>query len=425
MTDFFCEDDKGDTLSLIDISGVETFEEYVSLVTSIISKRGEAIFHILQDNAGVLLNTAESKKEDQLPANIEQQSHDYQKAYDVDANTAVKMAEYHIVLQFLDARDTLLDDWNQKISEAEQTERNLEYEFQDKMQSLKHDRDLKLHMKELVASKPKLRSFLIGLLFEVILGWLMGFAVWRVVRFAIERFGNYYSNTHNLSPAYIQEHGLPFIIRFLRFVLSLQPYFYIALLVGLLLIVPYQDWKSEKKWRRERNEEHEEIANKYNQKEREVTEAYDSSINAQKSEIEKLKKMADESINAFDTNNRQIVELYQSIPNEYQSKYTIATLLSYFYKERANSFKEAFELLDNQRHREYLEKQARQAAVYARRAADAQAETARAAQESAKRQAEMARATRDAVELQNRLLEDQKREQERHNREIEYRYNRK
>ena len=111
------------------------------------------------------------------------------------------------------------------------------------------------------------------------------------------------------------------------------------------------------------------------------------------------------------------------IPSEYQRANDVTQLVNFVETKRADNFKEAYELLENLKHHQMLEEQARrsaeaaeQEAEYKRQAAEQERKVAQAKIENSERQAEEARNQSQMLEQQlieqNQKLAEQNRQLE-------------
>ena len=91
------------------------------------------------------------------------------------------------------------------------------------------------------------------------------------------------------------------------------------------------------------------------------------------------------------------------IPSEYQGANDVTQLVNFVETKRADNFKEAYELLENLKHHQMLEEQARRSAKAAEREAEYKRQVAQAKIENSERQAEEAR--NRSLMLEQQLME--------------------
>ena len=91
------------------------------------------------------------------------------------------------------------------------------------------------------------------------------------------------------------------------------------------------------------------------------------------------------------------------IPSEYQRANDVTQLVNFVETKRADNFKEAYELLENLKHHQMLEEQARRSAEAAEREAEYKRQVAQAKIENSERQAEEAR--NRSLMLEQQLME--------------------
>lgn len=126
---------------------------------------------------------------------------------------------------------------------------------------------------------------------------------------------------------------------------------------------------------------------------------------------DKLLDQYNEKLAILDDNNEYIMELGGQLPAEYQNYSDAYDIIENILDGKVDTFKESYEKFENDKHRRVMEEEAMKGTVAAEEVARMQQQAAQANIDNAKRQSEIA---------EQHLIET-----ERHNREVEYRQDRK
>lgn len=415
---------RDDGYYIIDLENSETFEDYVSTVTEIIVKRGRTIWSKLtgideefSEKTDVNLPDETNEFDERLTEKLTNLSNQFETKYKVDTRTANKMAEFSEVEQFLRAKEELENEWNEK-------ENDLEKERSKGVSKLNNESSNKIH--EIENNQYPLKDFN----FVSLWTWPIFFIGWRLVKGIIKL---YYQSTYRREvydiPPFL---NAPISLDIYKGMQLLEPVFYLILFGTLIWSIYHRirykvyrmRWYKKKSiFKQQQIEMIEKIRDEYNKN-------IESSNEVYASKKEALDEFYKDKRDSFIAKHKKVVDLYDSIPESYQNHSDISTILSYIRDERADNFKEAYELIDNKHHRNRLEREAIRATTYAQQAADKQEQMAYTIKENAERQIEATKAaaeaqsqvTKAAAEAQVQVARDLNWETERHNREVEKRW---
>lgn len=352
LRDFFIMGGDGN-FSIVDLNNSNSFEEYVSKITKIIAKRGETIWKELNKISDFQKNN--NGKE--LHEIIAQKSAEYKIKYKIDDKTADKLAELVEIEIFFNTRNSIINKKTIKIDEIEQ-------KYSSEVSDVQN-------------------TNYINKKFEWLKWW-----IWPILFIGWGWFYNIYSNHLGLLH---YSKKIEFKTNLLHFSSNL---FYLFFWILLISIITYRINYNKKigDFEQDRIKQIESIKKRLDNK------------------IENISKIYNEKIELFDIQNTKIIELFHSFPENYQNEYDISSLIFYIKNGRADNLKEAYEVLENEKHRQRLELEAERQTWVAEETAR---EQRRAAQESV-----------DNARRQTQAAEELTRETERHNREIESQWNR-
>lgn len=369
------EEDDDSFYSQKDLSGQESFEDYVKMVTQIVHNRGLVMWSIL--NGGQYLTEPYEDENQSLQAgrdksgNIEQELDEISTAfasdYKVDRRTSDKVAQLSVFHRYLVGVG------------------NINNEYIDKVNKLtdKYDQKFEVLSKKTITKR-----------FDWIQWWY-----WVVFFFAsaiIFAFvGDHIQRTYWATPKLM---GYQRIFDAVHTIIRLL--FWGGLLSKIVYDIKFhrksEDFESQKE------EDLKKLKDQYEQNEKELTNKYADKLSQYEEEHADYK-----SVGSF-------------LPEKYQNPNDVMVLYNNFIEGRATTLPGSYEVLENIRHRE-------QVVAEQRRRADAAEETERARQRAIEqeeyRRDQVAQATADSAARQAEAAESAAREAERHNREVESRWN--
>lgn len=357
LRDFFLFEEDEENCTFIELSDSENFEEYVSKVTKIITNRGQEIWIKLTQNDNELFDEKHNRDEEKLIDKISKKSSNYRIKYKLDDTTANKLAELVEIENFFNNRNSLIDEQNNQIEEMKDT-------YSIKTSNVKG-------------------TFYIKKKFEWLKWW-----IWPILFIGWGWFYNIYSNhLRNLRYSKSIEYKV-------KLLYSSSNMFYLLFWISLISIIIYRN-------------KHNKKAKNFEQKKLEEIENLETTLNKK---IKTLSEKNNVNLENFDTDNKEIINLFYALPENYQNEEDVSSLIFFIKNRRADNFKEAYEVLENEKHRQRLELEARRQTWIA--------------EETAREQDRAAQEAIDNARLQTQAAEELTRETERHNREIESRWNR-
>lgn len=349
LEDYIISSEEEEYSTICNLSDCDTFEEYVSMAAQLIEQRGRRIWNKLK-NEEILVEDTSAISYENLQKKLQNLSERFKYRYSVDHKTAMKMAE---IIEYSDT----ITDLEKIYSNYREVDLDLNAGYEEKMR------------------QESLRSL------TKKFGWTRWW-YWIVLYIVVPMFIHLIFNLIKFD----QFHDKWEMTR------TVTRLFYGVFWVSLVSKVIYnlRFLKSESEFEKEKSGNIEYLKETLERK------------------ANKLKSTYSSKITTFNKVHKEELNLGYSLPEKYRNTSDIYSLIMYIKEGRADNFKEAYELLENFKHRDKIESEASIATIIAQNAANAQRSASIAIEKSAERQAQAA--------------ESQARETERHNREVESRW---
>lgn len=375
LDDFFenRQDENGAKyLSVILLSEISTFEQYVRTVAEITGKRGQLIWGTLQKM--INQETLPLKPDDELSEPLSEVIHEYdlrigepniteaeqyyEQTCNLSTSTNLKLAKIYLYSHYLAAADSLVDIYQSKVDDLSN-----------------------IYRKKL--SDEKSRFLKRRFTWTRWWYWPILFLVGGIAENLIS--GNLLDKTLGVMKTSARIQASNNYNQFGKYAAFLNMIF-IGLLI-LKIIYNIQCSRAESILEKDKEKNEADINNDLEMK------------------IEQYNKSLSDDLDILDNNYSTYSDLGDEIPSEYRNIESIQSLELLLTSGRADNFKEAYELLENQRHRDKLEREAELSRRATENAAEKQIEMAREQAESMDRRARAAEREADEVERHNRELE--------------------